>query len=31
MGKISRADVAHFVVQELQHRAHVKRVVNLSY
>lgn len=31
MGKISRADVAHFVVQELQGRAHVRRVANLSY
>ncbi len=31
MGKIARADVAHFVVQELQSGAHSKRVVNLTY
>lgn len=31
MGKISRADVAHFVVQELQHGEYSRRVVNLSY
>ena len=31
MGKISRADVAHFVVQELQRGEHSRRVVNLSY
>lgn len=31
MGKISRADVAHFVVQELLHGVYLRRIVNLSY
>jgi len=31
MGKISRADVAHFVVQELQRGEHMKRIANLTY
>ena len=31
MGKISRADVAHFVVRELQQAAYSRRVANLSY
>lgn len=31
MGKISRADVAHFVVDELQQNRYVKATVNLSY
>lgn len=31
MGKIARADVAHFLVQELQRGAHLRQVANLSY
>lgn len=31
MGKISRADVAHFVVRELQQAQHARQVANLSY
>lgn len=31
MGKISRADVAHFVVQEVQRGQHSKKVANLTY
>jgi putative NADH-flavin reductase len=31
MGKISRADVAHFVVRELQQAQHSRQVANLSY
>lgn len=31
MGKISRADVAHFVVRELQQGEHLRQVANLSY
>lgn len=31
LGKIARADVAHFVVQELIHHRHPRSTVNLSY
>jgi putative NADH-flavin reductase len=28
---ISRADVAHFLLEELEHRAHVRRIVGMAY
>ena len=31
LGRISRADVAHFMVRELDEPAHQRQIVNLTY